>query len=98
MDLDSAHSRLLESAQEGSVDWLHARGTNERSHEPVVDAFDVVGVHAGQESDTVAHHELDHTDDALARLLGGSAAVVGARGQMLNETNAFSYLNLFLLA
>ena len=49
------------SDEECCVDRLHARGTREGSHEPVIDAVRVVRVHAGQVPDAVANHKFDHT-------------------------------------
>ena len=54
----------LAVTKQSSVHWLHAAGTGEAPHEPVVDALHVVGVHAGQVPHTVPHAELDHADDA----------------------------------
>ena len=50
--------------EEGGVDGLHAGRTGEASHEPVVDAVGVVGVHAWQVAHAVADAELDHTNHA----------------------------------
>ena len=44
--------------------WTLTRRTSKASHQPVVDAVGVVGVHAGQVADPVADDELDHADHA----------------------------------
>jgi len=84
----------LAVTKQSSVHWLHAAGTGEAPHEPVVDALHVVGVHAGQVPHTVAHAELYHTDDTFSVLL---AAIEDSGGQMLNETDPLSDLYLLLL-
>ena len=53
--------------EEGGVDGLHAGGTGETPHEPIVDALGVIGVHARKVADAVADAELDHADHAPAK-------------------------------
>ena len=48
--------------QQSGVDWLHAGGTSEGAHEPVVNALSVVRVHAGKVAQPVPYHKLPHTN------------------------------------
>lgn len=84
----------LVGGQQGGVHGLHARGAGEGAHEPVVDAVRVVDVHAGQEPHRVAHRKLPHADHALSVLL---AAIVEARGQVLDEPHALRNHHLLFL-
>lgn len=42
------------------VHWLHAGGAGEGAHEPVVNAAEVVEVHAREEADGLANNKLHH--------------------------------------
>ena len=48
-------------APERQVDWLHAGGTGEGPHEPVINAADVVEVHARKETNGITDYKLHHT-------------------------------------
>ena len=48
-------------APERQVDWLHAGGTGEGPHEPVVNAADVVEVHAREKPNGITDYKLHHT-------------------------------------
>ena len=52
--------RFIHHQQRG-VDGLHAGRAGERPHQPVVDALQVVRVHARQIADGIADDELVHT-------------------------------------
>ena len=55
-------SSAVDGSDETSVDPLHARGAGEGAHEPVIDAVEVVVVHAGEEADGLACCIVHHTD------------------------------------
>lgn len=54
----------LVGGEQGGIHGLHAGGTGEGSHQPVVYTVHVVDVHARQESDRVSVNKVQHTDHA----------------------------------
>lgn len=55
-------SSAVDGRDEASVHSLHARGAGEGAHEPVIDAVEVVVVHAGKEADGFTCCVVHHTD------------------------------------
>jgi len=94
----AAQSRALVSLisrEESGIHWLHARGASEAAHKPIVNAFGVVDVHAGEKANRISDAEFDHANDAFSVLL---AAVIGASGQVLNQANSLRNLDLLLFS
>lgn len=54
----------LVGGEQGGIHGLHAGGTGEGPHQPVVYTVHVVDVHARQESDRVSVNKVQHTDHA----------------------------------
>jgi hypothetical protein len=54
----------LVGGEERGVHGFEAGGAGEGAHQPVVDALLVVGVHAGQVTQRLAHVEVHHADHA----------------------------------
>lgn len=44
------------------INWLHAGGTREGSHQPVIYTVQVIDVHARQKSNWVPINKVHHTD------------------------------------
>merc|ERR1712066_858123 len=77
----TSHPLVVIGHQKCSIHRLHTTWTSEGAHQPVVDALDVVDVHAGKVAHRVADIELNHADDTLSVLL---AAIKGAGRQVLD--------------
>lgn len=90
----------LIGGQQSSVHRLHAGGTGERPHQPVVYTVHVVNVHAGQEPDWVSVHKVHHTNHALSYFLfrAVSSRIINAFWEMLDEANALSNTDLLLFS
>lgn len=54
----------LIGGKQGSIHGLHAGGTGEGSHKPVIYTVHMVDVHARQESYRVPIYKVQHTDHA----------------------------------
>lgn len=52
----------LVTCKQGCIHWLHAWWTCEASHEPVINTYHVISVHARQVTYCITNHEFDHTD------------------------------------
>lgn len=54
----------LVACEQSSIDRLHTRWTSEAPHEPIVDTFDVVSMHARQIAHRISNQKLDHANNA----------------------------------
>ena len=61
--LHSCRSTCFIRGEERGIDGLHAGGTREGAHQPVINTVLVVHMHAGKESQHVSQCELHHADD-----------------------------------
>lgn len=102
----SGGSGGVHGVPDADVHPLHAGGAGERAHEPVVDAVEVVVVHAGEETDWFADYEFHHADWAfsllppvflLPLLLGALDGLVAGAGQALDEGEPLHQLQTLLL-
>lgn len=89
----------LIGGQQSGVHRLHAGGTGERPHQPVVYTVHMVNVHAGQEPDRVSIHKVHHTNYALSYFFfrAVSSWVIDALREVLDEADALSDADLLLL-
>lgn len=82
------------------VNWLHAGGACEGSHQPVIYTVQVIDVHARQKSNWVPINKVHHTDHTLPDLFfwSISSRVIDSFRQMLYKAYSLSYPNLFLFS
>ncbi len=57
----------LVGRQQSCVNGLHAGRASKGTHEPVVNTVFVISMHTRQETQTIAHHELQHADHTPAK-------------------------------
>lgn len=82
------------------INWLHAGGAREGSHQPVIYTVQVIDVHARQKSNWVPINKVHHTDHTLPDLFfwSISSRVINSFRQMLYKAYSLSYPNLFLFS